>query len=48
MVKWDKRVTGKILEISLYKILVLKSKLKELFERDLKLDPNKSECRCVD
>jgi hypothetical protein len=48
MVKWDKRVTGKILDRSPYKIPVLKPKLKELFERNLKMDPYKPDCCCVD
>lgn len=34
-VKWDKRVTGKILERSSCKVEVLKPELKELFERNL-------------
>jgi len=38
-VKWEKRVTGKILERSPCKVVVLKTKLKELFERNLKMEP---------
>jgi len=48
MVKWDKRVTGKIFERSPCKVVVLKLKLKEIFEQNLKMDPYTSECCCVD